>query len=450
MWKRAVICSFVCVVVLRIHGCGGEQETGSARLGFAILKCRGTIGRGRLKDSWYAIARTQAQRALVSDEGDTRFQRQVIEEFHHGIYHGLESAYPSVFGSSSENSELAIAIRDSFGNCELSGICAPAENCEHYQCECSNHDGSCNDAGQYNCRFNRGSCDGAFHYSAPSCGPGSCLMTEGFYHAWTAAYGYNCGGRDLSNEWELCDRDEFMANSHVEKLRKLVMGLSESQAVHGYNLPSRLPDGVYNVRGEESASSTTTTKTATTSASSTSTTEFVSEVVVQRATLAMTLPDDATEESLLADTSFTDALAAGIAAVLGNGFSGDDVTITEVRFFSSLRRKLQQYSPSRRSLAAQSIEVSYELRVTSEEQKLAVADFVSSQDTATSLVNELTSVLPDDFAVTSVSSIETSVASEENTITTTSTSTTSTDSVSVSGPASISMVAMVLIISSPN
>jgi hypothetical protein len=228
------------------------------------------------------------------------------------------------------------------------------------------------------------------------------------------------------------------------------MGLSESQAVHGYNLPSRLPDGVYNVRGEESASSTTTTKTATTSASSTSTTEFVSEVVVQRATLAMTLPDDATEESLLADTSFTDALAAGIAAVLGNGFSGDDVTITEVRFFSSLRRKLQQYSPSRRSLAAQSIEVSYELRVTSEEQKLAIADFVSSQDTATSLVNELTSVLPGDFAVTSVSSIETSVASEENTITTTSTSTTSTDSVSVSGPASISMVAMVLIISSPN
>ena len=260
MWKRAVICSFVCVVVLRIHGCGGgEQETGSARLGFAILKCRGTIGRGRLKDSWYAIARTQAQRALVSDEGDTRFQRQVIEEFHHGIYHGLESAYPSVFGSSSENSELAIAIRDSFGNCELSGICAPAENCEHYQCECSNHDGSCNDAGQYNCRFNRGSCDGAFHYSAPSCGPGSCLMTEGFYHAWTAAYGYNCGGRDLSNEWELCDRDEFMANSHVEKLRKLVMGLSESQAVHGYNLPSRLPDGVYNVRGEESPPSKTTT-----------------------------------------------------------------------------------------------------------------------------------------------------------------------------------------------
>ena len=30
MWKRAVICSFVCVVVLRIHGCGGgEQETDS-------------------------------------------------------------------------------------------------------------------------------------------------------------------------------------------------------------------------------------------------------------------------------------------------------------------------------------------------------------------------------------------------------------------------------------
>ena len=50
-------------------------------------------------------------------------------------------------------------------------------NCEHYQCRCQNMDQNgqpvCNDAGQYDCSFIRNSCNGAFHYATPGCGPGS-------------------------------------------------------------------------------------------------------------------------------------------------------------------------------------------------------------------------------------------------------------------------------------
>lgn len=212
-------------------------------LGFAILKCRGSIGRGRLKDSWFGIARTQGQESLTSD---VIFQRQVIEELHHGIYHGLEDAYPSVFEGSS--SELQAAIDQTYGNCEESAVCAIAGNCQHYTCRCTKEaPETCTDAGEYDCSFNAGSCDGVFHYATPSCG-GGCLLTEGFYHAWTTAYGYQCGGRaaEMASEWEICTAAGLASNPKTVLIHELVTGQAASQRTLGYVLPSALPDGTYN------------------------------------------------------------------------------------------------------------------------------------------------------------------------------------------------------------
>jgi len=214
---------------------------GNDRLGFAILKCRGSIGGERLKDAWWGIARTQGQESLES--GD-RFQRQVIEELHHGIYHGLEEAYPSVFRGS--RSELQAAIDQTYGNCERSDVCALAGNCRHYMCSCSNAPNSCSDAGEYDCSFRTGSCDGVFHYATPSCG-GECLLTEGFYHAWTTAYGYECGGdaASMASEWEVCTAADLASNPKTAKINELVTGQAASQQSLGYVLPSVLPDGTY-------------------------------------------------------------------------------------------------------------------------------------------------------------------------------------------------------------
>jgi len=211
------------------------------RLGFAILKCRGSIGRDRLKDSWLGIARTQGQESLSED---TRFQRQVIEELHHGVFHGLEIAYPTVFRS--HNSELSAAIDEAYGNCQKSYVCAMAGDCTHYTCTCTNAPQLCDDAGQYDCSFRAGSCYGVFHYATPSCG-GECLVAEGFYHAWTTAYGYKCAGNavGMASEWEVCTASALACNSQTAKLHALVTGTAASQQTLGYVLPSVLPDGTY-------------------------------------------------------------------------------------------------------------------------------------------------------------------------------------------------------------
>lgn len=215
-------------------------EPNNLALGFAILKCRGSIGGDRLKDSWFGIARTQGQESLSED---TRFQAQVIEELHHGVFHGLEQAYPTVFASHS--SELKTAIDEAYGNCQKAAVCAMAGDCTHYTCTCTNDPQPCDDAGQYDCSFNTGSCDGVFHYAEASCGAG-CLVTEGFYHAWTAAYGYDCGGRDMSAEWEACTAAALSSNPKTASLYAIVTGTAASQQTLGYVLPSTLPDGTYN------------------------------------------------------------------------------------------------------------------------------------------------------------------------------------------------------------
>jgi len=209
------------------------------RVGFALLVCRGSIGRDLLKDSWYGIARTQGQESLSSD---TRFQAQVIEEFHHGIFHGLEKVYPRIFGA--HDSELRAAIDEAYGDCEMAHKCAMEGNCKDYDCTCPHAPEACDDAGQYDCRFVAGSCDGVFHYAEASCSS-ACLVTEGFYHAWVEAHHYHCGGEDMSSEWEACSAEEMASNPKTAKLNALVTGKATSQKDLGYMLPSVLPDGRY-------------------------------------------------------------------------------------------------------------------------------------------------------------------------------------------------------------
>jgi len=226
------------------------------QLGFAILRCYGSIGKGRLKDSWFAIAHTNGQESLSEH---TRFQRQVIEEFHHGVFYGLEKAYPTVFGSST--SELRAAIDESYGNCQRSYVCAMAVDCKHYTCTCTNDPQPCDDAGQYDCIFETGSCNGVFHYEEPSCS-GGCLVTEGFYRAWTTAYGYECAGQaaEMAAEWGICTAAELESNPKTAKLYAIVTGTAASQQTLGYVLPSVVPDGSYSYSLATATGGDTTTQ----------------------------------------------------------------------------------------------------------------------------------------------------------------------------------------------
>ncbi|MEM7384510.1 MAG: hypothetical protein AAF514_06145, partial [Verrucomicrobiota bacterium] len=115
--------------------------------GVAILNQRGDVGSGDYKDSFWGISRVGGQTSL---EGEGHFKRQTIEEFHHAFYHGLEIAYPSVFGSE-PGSELMLAVEQAYGDCEFCSDCAP--DCEHYDCQSPD-----------DCRFIPGSCGGASHY----------------------------------------------------------------------------------------------------------------------------------------------------------------------------------------------------------------------------------------------------------------------------------------------
>ena len=90
-------------------------------------------------------------------------------------------AYPSAFDANNPTSELSVAIAAAYGTCERSGTCSTTTSgCSDYTCTCSNGASGCNDAGQYNCAWISGSCDGIFHYATPGCGDG-CLTSEGNY-----------------------------------------------------------------------------------------------------------------------------------------------------------------------------------------------------------------------------------------------------------------------------
>jgi hypothetical protein len=199
--------------------------------GVAILNQRGDIGSGHYKDSFWGISRVGGQTSLDS-EG--HFKRQTIEEFHHAFYHGLEIAYPSVFGTE-PGTELMVAVEQAYGDCEFCSDCAP--DCEHYDCE-----------GPGDCTFVAGSCGGASHYAEPGCGPGGCLAAENFYLAWTSLYGLQidyCAS--LASEWEPCSPEAMMTDPRVEMLYLLVSGQSDSAVEFGYVLPSAAPDGHYEI-----------------------------------------------------------------------------------------------------------------------------------------------------------------------------------------------------------
>ena len=197
--------------------------------GVAVLNKRGDIGSGGYKDSFWGITRVGGQ-ACLDCEG--HFRQQTIEEFHHAVYHGLEIAYPSVFGNE-PGTELMLAVEQAYGDCEYCSECAP--DCEHYDCQEPD-----------DCVFVPGSCSGASHYATPGCGPGSCLSAENFYLAWTSLYGVqmdHCD--DLLSEWEPCTPEAMMNDPRVELLYLLVSGQAESAMQLGYVLPSAAPDGSY-------------------------------------------------------------------------------------------------------------------------------------------------------------------------------------------------------------
>mmetsp|Transcript_654 Transcript_654/g.712 ORF Transcript_654/g.712 Transcript_654/m.712 type:complete len:452 (+) Transcript_654:38-1393(+) len=214
----------------------------------ALLTCRGGIGSGPLKDSFWSVTRTYGATSLedVDDNGLNGFKRNAMEEQHHVIHRGLEKAYPQIFGNGL-NTELSRGIDEAYDNCEYVASCVP--NCQHYTCVCENP--PCDDVGQYNCRWIEGSCDGIYHYDHPmgcDCATegGGCQGSEGFYWPWTTAYGWQANACDqIAGEWEVCTPEQFATNPKTAILYKLVTGQSPSQAIYGYRLPSRLPDGKY-------------------------------------------------------------------------------------------------------------------------------------------------------------------------------------------------------------
>jgi len=126
-----------------------SEERG--KLGLAVLKCRGSIGSGQLKDSWFGITRTYGQSSLNDDSSDdadpSQFQKVTLEECHHGIYHGLKYTYPEVFGPYS-GTELYEAVQDLKGDCSDAAHCVEDLNtCDHY--DCTTEDGG----DSYNCQF---------------------------------------------------------------------------------------------------------------------------------------------------------------------------------------------------------------------------------------------------------------------------------------------------------
>ena len=197
--------------------------------GVAVLNKRGDIGSGDYKDSFWGITRVGEQACL---DGEGHFCQQTIEEFHHALYHGLEIAYPSAFGSV-PGTELMLAVEQAYGDCEHCLDCAP--DCEHYDCQ-----------GPDDCTFIPGSCGGASHYATPSYSPGGCLAAENFYLAWTSLYGLQVDYCDnLVSEWEPCTPEAMMSDPRMELLYTLVSGQSDSAEQLGYVLPSAAPDGSY-------------------------------------------------------------------------------------------------------------------------------------------------------------------------------------------------------------
>jgi len=197
------------------------------KLTIAVAETNDVFTTSEFKDSFLAITRTYGQECLECPGG---YKRNAIEELNHAVFMMLWQLYPNVFGTD-ENSEVMRAVQQAYGTCEYASTCAPS--CTNYVCSSDD-----------DCQFATGSCDGVFHYDAPSCEPEGCLTMEGLYWAWTALYDLQ-EDHCQPGEWEVCTSDGMKTNPKVEMFYKLVSGQSASQAVEGYVVPSAVPDGAY-------------------------------------------------------------------------------------------------------------------------------------------------------------------------------------------------------------
>ena len=222
----------------------------------AVLKCRGSIGGGPLKDLFWSITRTYGQQYL--EEGDevgwNYWKRITMEETHHAIHRGLAAAYPDVFGNGL-TTDLSLAIDQAYDDCEYPAECAP--DCQNYNCYCQDNDNNdrCddNESKQYDCNWIENSCNGVYHYGhVMGCDfqneGGGCQGSEGFYWPSTTLLGWQKGdvvSDHISNEWEISTAEELATNPKTKLLYRLVSGQSSSQKQYRYRVPSRLPDGRY-------------------------------------------------------------------------------------------------------------------------------------------------------------------------------------------------------------
>lgn len=213
----------------------------------AVLSCRGEIGTGTLKDTFWGITRTHDETDLeaLNEFGVNEFKRITIEENHHAVHRGLAIAYPEVF-STDKTAELSLGIEQAYDDCEYPQDCFP---------DCQNYD--CNEE-ENRCVFIEDSCQGVYHYSEIFDGcdneteGGGCQGSEGYYWPWTTVYGWQENAcADIEDEWETCTLEQIASNSLTQILYTLVIGESETQEEYGYRQPSRFPDGKYMDRGTQ-------------------------------------------------------------------------------------------------------------------------------------------------------------------------------------------------------
>jgi len=176
-----------------------------------------------------------------------------LEETHHMIHVGYENMYFETFGNGLV-SALSLGIDQAMDDCEAPHECAP--NCENYECSCN--DSPCTEVTQYDCRFIEDSCNGIYHYSdVMNCNPetdgGACQGSEGLYMPWATLNGMfqsEASCQDMKSQWEICTGQNLASNPLTSILYELTIGEHPSQAELGYRLPSRLPDGKYQVGRE--------------------------------------------------------------------------------------------------------------------------------------------------------------------------------------------------------
>ena len=219
---------------------------GSQKQDLAIYQCRGDIGSGALKDSFWGLTRSYG-----FTERTTAVQKVTLEETHHTLHTALWALHPEVFGANDEGSELLEAFDEARGDCEIANECA-VSGCDDYDCTCDGSD--CPDnVHAYSCSFKEGSCSGVYHYPDTGCSRTCAGSAEFYFVAWATYYGaYEslwgdaCTGTCVdSQEWDLCSPSDIKASQYTQLISDLLSGQAASATTLGYVQPSRVPNGVY-------------------------------------------------------------------------------------------------------------------------------------------------------------------------------------------------------------